>query len=171
MSNSVLSISDVQKSLSLNSVTNYCSADAVYPASTVIPANTGVTILTQTVKVNFPAPSFALIFSTLYIDYRTTSTLQTGDTLELTIEYDTPNGGGSNILWGVTKNIPISSSVQGFIENKFNVDVQNGLLTQGTFTFRFNMYYKTTGTTPITLLINNNGQNNAIAIVPLSYIP
>jgi hypothetical protein len=171
MSNSVLSIPDVQKSLSLNNVTNYCSSNAVYPASTVIQANTGETILTQTIKANFPAPSFALVFSTLNIDYKTDSTLTVGDTLELTIEYDTPNGGGSNILWNITKNIPISSTFQGFVQNNFNVDVQNGLFTQGTFTFRFNIFYRTTGTTPITLVLGNNGQNNAVAIVPLSYVP
>ena len=171
MSNNVLSIPDVQKSLSLNNVTNYCSSNAVYPTSTVIQANTGETILTQTVKVNFPTPSFAIVFSTLNIDYKTDSTLTVGDTLELTIEYDTPNGGGSNILWNLTKNIPISSSFQGLIQNNFNVDVQNGLFTQGTFTFRFNIQYKTTGTTPITLVLGNNGQNNVVAIVPLSYVP
>ena len=168
MSNSVLSIQDVQKSLSLNSVTNFCGANPVYPTTITIPANDGVVLSTQTVKFNFPSPSNLLLFNSINITYTPTSALTTGDTLEIDIQYDTSNGSG--FIWPLSTALPLTIDGNTFNQNIQNIDSVSGQFTQGTITFKINILYRTTGTTPLVLSIYK-GVNNGSAVLPLAFIP
>jgi len=151
-------------------VTNYCNGPStIYRTSITLQPNVGQILITQTVKVNFPTPSYALVLNTMDFTYTTASTLTTGDTLTIQVNYTAPNG-VSNVLYPFPTNVPIANTVKNFKQSIQNINNANDTITSGTYTFNTYIGYNTTGTTPIILTITNNGGNNGSAIIPLNYI-
>jgi hypothetical protein len=151
-------------------VTNYCSGPAtLYPTTFVLQPNVGRILISQSVKVNFPTPSYALVLNTMNFSYTTASTLTSGDTLQIQVNYTAPNG-VSDVLYPFISNVPITNSPLNFKQSIQNINNSNTTITSGTYTFDTYISYLTTGTTPITLAITNIGGNNGSAIIPLNYI-
>ena len=151
-------------------VTNYCSGPStIYPTTFVLQPNVGQILATQIVKVNFPVPSYTLVLNTINFSYTTASTLTSGDTLQIQVNYTAPNA-VSDVLYPFLNNIPITNSPLNFKQSIQNINNSNDTITSGTYTFNTYITYLTTGITPITLSITNNGGNNGCAIIPLNYI-